>query len=164
MNREDEEVEDEDEEEEEEGKEEEESPLAHVRENRKDSLDPLRTASKVRTLRIRTNSQAHNDERRIQAYGRGRKERGFERSRTLAPSHTRASDARPAKRAARLLFKAFPFIVSTMCSVTRGRNKQPPVRPFSSLNDLFILLFYSVAAPRALCWALPRDRQPTLFK
>lgn len=29
--------------------EEEESPLAHVRENRKDSLDPLRTASKVRT-------------------------------------------------------------------------------------------------------------------
>lgn len=37
--------------------EEEESPLAHVRENRKDSLDPLRTASKVR---IRTSANTRS--------------------------------------------------------------------------------------------------------
>lgn len=82
----------------------------------------------------------------------------------LAPSHTRALDARPAKRAARLLFKAFPFIVSTMCSVTRGRNSQPPRcgGPLRRVKRSFIfsspLLFYYYSIRLlhlALSWPLP---------
>lgn len=41
-----------------------------------------------------------------------------------------------------------------MCSVTRGRNNQPPPRASASVNALFILLFYSVAAPRVADAAL----------
>lgn len=88
----------------------------------------------------------------------------------LAPSHTRALDARPAKRAARLLFKAFPFIVSTMCSVTRGRNSQPPRcgGPLRRIKRSFIfsspLLFYFIIIPFGCCTSRSPGRCPPSFQ
>lgn len=88
----------------------------------------------------------------------------------LAPSHTRALDARPAKRAARLLFKAFPFIVSTMCSVTRGRNSQPPRcgGPLRRVKRSFIfsspLLFYFIIIPFGCCTSRSPGRCPPSFQ
>lgn len=162
--------------------------MAHVRENRKDSLDPLRTASKVR-IRTSANTRSrlctHSRHGRACVRSRAGGEEDGERERerlgitrsggALAPSHTRALDARPAKRAARLLFKAFPFIVSTMCSVTRGRNSQPPrcggplrrvKRSFISLFSLSPFLFYFIIIPFGCCTSRYRSsgRCPPSFQ
>lgn len=99
--------------------EEEEFPLARVRENRKDSLDPLRTASKVRAP-VHSSGPDTTHTQRAEAHAPAR-----------PATHVRPNEPR------RLLFKAFPFIVSTMCSVIRGRNSPAP----SSLT-IFSLHFF----------------------
>lgn len=94
---------------------------------------------------MHTHARAYScGERKREKDGEVRNNVEWRSTHALAPSHTRALDARPAKRAARLLFKAFPFIVSTMCSVTRGRNSQPPRcgGPLRRVKRSFIFLFF----------------------